>query len=221
MNDRISVLLADDHGLMREALSAWLQTTGDIAVVACAANAQEALSQAMHLRPDIVLMDIEMPGSDCFQVAQMIRTKCPGCQVVFLSAFHSDRYIDLALAVRASGYVVKTEVPSIIADAIRAVASGKTYFSREVEDRIIVGAGGLRLGSDAQSRASALTPREVEILRYVARGHSNKEIALITAISFRTVERHIANAMRRLDFRTRVELTRFAIQEGLATTQVD
>lgn len=217
MSAALRVLLADDHGLMRETLSAWLRTCPDIEVVATAADGDEALRLARKFMPDVVLMDIEMPGQQSFEAAQAIRSACAGTRIVFLSAFHGDRYIDLALQTRACGYIVKNESPSIVAEAIRIVGAGGTYFSQEIQRRIVIDASGPRLAYPMQSRASTLTRRELEILQYVAKGLSNKEIAQTAGISQRTVEQHISNMMQKLDIHNRVELARFAIQEGLAS----
>lgn len=217
MTARISVLVADDHGLVRETLSAWLQVAPDIAVVATAANGKEAVARAEEFTPDVALLDIEMPGMDGFEVARLIKKSCPATRIVFLSAFHSDRYIDMALQLEASGYVVKSEPPATVASAIRAVAAGGVFFSPEVQERIVVDSSGLRLASSSdKSRLATLTPREFEILRHVARGLSNKDIAKAAEISVHTVERHIANLMARLDIHRRVELAQLALREGFA-----
>jgi DNA-binding NarL/FixJ family response regulator len=218
MNTRISVLVVDDHGVVREALSSWLQSAPDIEVVATADNGQDALDKAMQLKPDIVLMDIEMPGLHGLEAARMIKADCPATRVILLSAFHNDRYIDMALRLRVSGYIVKGEPPETVATAIRVVASGGVFFSPEVQGRIVVDAAGSRLAPRGHSRAAKLTQRELEILQYVARGISNKEIARIAGISPRTVERHVENLKKRLDIQHRVELAKFALREGLAAT---
>lgn len=218
MDRPISVLLVDDHTMVREALISWLRTTGDITVVADAASADEAIRLGASLRPDVVLMDIEMPGTDSFKAAQAIMRECPGTRVVFLSGFHHDQYVELALATHAAGYVLKNELPSAVAEAIRAVAAGRTYLSPEVAARAAASFGNTSPSLGGQSLASVLTPRELEIVRYTAKGLPNREIAAAAGISSRTVQRHIENVMRKLNIHSRVELTRLAIREGLSMT---
>src|SRR5262249_9206055 len=154
---------------------------------------------ARLLRPDVVVLDIDMPGLLCFDAARTIRTLCPDTQVVFLSAFFHDRYIEQALSVRAAGYVVKGEPPESVLQAIRAAATGGSYFSPEVQSRILFDSGGPRVAHEQTSRASSLTPREVEVLRYLARGLAKKEIARIMHISMNTVNRHATSLMSKLD----------------------
>ena len=216
MSERISVIVADDHGLVRDMLRERLSREPDIAVLGTASTADEAVALAVRLAPDIVVMDIDMPGRLCFDAARAIGARCPKTRVIFLSAFFQDRYIDQALAVQAYGYVVKTESPDAIVRAIRGVAAGSSYFSPEVQARIVVDRSGPRLAGEQRSRTSLLTPREIEVLRFLARGLSKQEIGRAMHISPGTVHRHTANLMDKLEIHDRVELTRYAIREGLA-----
>jgi DNA-binding NarL/FixJ family response regulator len=216
VSQQISVLLADDHTLLRQTLQNWLLRTPDIHVIATAPDADQALQHALDLKPDVVVMDIDMPGLHCFDAADTILTRCPDTRVLFLSAHHQDRYIEAALRVGASGYITKAEPAEVVIQAIRSVAAGAAYFSPEVQSRLVFGPDGVTLGSHAQSRASTLTPQQTRILRYLARGMSKKEIAKTVHLSESTVNRHCENLMARLDIHDRVELARFAIREGLA-----
>ncbi len=215
MKPPISLLVADDHAIMREALTHWLECTDDIRVVASVANAQDAVAQATSLQPNVVLMDIEMPGQDSFQAAQLIRERSPHTRIIFLSAYCTDRFIDAALAVRASGYLIKNESAAGVADGIRAVAAGRTRFSKAVLSRLAVDCDGIHL---ADSLSLSLTLREVELLRHIARGMSNKSIAEVAGLSLKTVGHHIENIMRKVDIHTRAGLVRFALQEGVAVS---
>lgn len=216
MNRPISVLLADDHALVLSMLRDRLAGERDITVVAAVGSTDEAVGAATRLKPDIVVMDIDMPGMTCFEAARVIQVGCPETRTIFLSAFFNDAYIDQALSVEAAGYLTKGEPPEAVIDAIRAVKAGQRHFSAEVESRIVVEQSGLRLGRQGRSRASTLSNRELEILRYVARGLSQRQIAQLTHRSSKTIHKHCNNIMAKLDVHDRVELARFAIREGLS-----
>ncbi|MEM1185688.1 MAG: response regulator transcription factor [Planctomycetota bacterium] len=211
---RTTVLLVDDHGLVRDSLSAWLRSQPDLHVVATANNAENGLEAALQHHPDVVVFDIDMPGRMSFDVAKTLRSRLPESRIAFLSAFCHDRYIEQALAVEAAGYITKSESPDAVADAIRSVAAGGAYFSPDVQDRIIVDARGVTLAGD-RTRASTLSPRELEVLRYIARGLSKKEIGATMHISVKTVDNHSTSLMAKLDVHDRVDLARYAIREGL------
>lgn len=215
MSQPIRVLLVDDHTLVRQSLGQYLSQSSSITVVADVADADQAIDAALRHRPDVVVMDIDMPGIAAFDAAGVIRALCEGAKIIFLSAFTHDRYIEAALRCGAMGYLTKTEPPGVVVKAIRAVAGGQTYFSPEVQSRLVIDSDGVHLGASIKSRLSQLTAREVEVLRYIAQGLSKKEIAGIIHLSVKTVENHAASVMSRLDIHNRVELTRFAIREGL------
>jgi DNA-binding NarL/FixJ family response regulator len=214
MNESIKVLLADDHTLLRRAVGRVLHETPSIAVVAEVGNADDAIAAALRYQPNVVVLDIDMPGIASFDAARTITARVPNARILFLSAFTHDRYIEAALAAGALGYLSKNEPPEKVVEAIRAVAVGQCYFSPEVQSRLVIDSDGVHLGQST-SRASLLTNREMEVLRYIARGLSKKEIAKTMHLSVKTVENHSASIMSRLDIHDRVELTRFAIREGL------
>ena len=216
MSRRISLLLVDDHTLLRKMLGDRLENEPDMAVVGTVGNADDAVTEAIKLKPDIIMMDIDMPGLACFDAARMIGAQCPNTRIIFLSAFFNDRYVEQALAVEAAGYLTKSEPPESVVSAVRAAASGRSYFSPQVQSRIVVGSNGTRLAPKKRSRVSTLTERELEVLRYVARGMSKKRIAKTMHISAKTVNNHTTHVMAKLDIHDRVELARFAIREGLA-----
>lgn len=212
----ITVILADDHALVRSTLAAWLVATGDIEVVADVGDADAAVDAALAHRPDVIVLDIDMPGLQCFDAARAIKSRCPSTQIIFLSAFFHDRYIEDALAVEAAGYVTKGESPQTIVEAIRLAVSGGAYFSPEVKNRLVIDHGGVSLTSPNATRSSLLTSREIEVLRYVARGLAKKEIAGTMHLSVKTVDNHCTSIMNKLDIHDRVDLARYAIREGLA-----
>ena len=216
MSPDIKILVVDDHALVRGALCERLEKEPLFSVVCAAGTAGEAIEKVAQNNPDVVLMDIDMPGLNCFDAARRIADLQPETRIIFLSGFFSDRYIEQALAVRARGYLTKRETPEAVVAAIREVAAGGACFSEEVRSRIVIDSRGATLAGEETSRVSTLTPRELEILRYIARGLAKKEIANIMHISVKTVDRHSVNLMSKLDIHDRVELARFAIREGLA-----
>ncbi len=215
MADRIRVMVVDDHALVRRSLAQLLSQASDIETVAECETADRAIDEAIRLNPDVVLLDIDMPGVAAFDAARTIRARSPGARIIFLSAFTHDRYIEAALAAGAMGYLTKDEPPETVARAVRTVAAGRTAFSAEVQARLIIDAQGVRLSPSVQSRTASLSAREIEVLRYIAQGLAKKEIAEIMHLSVKTVENHSANLMKRLGIHDRVELARFAIREGL------
>jgi DNA-binding NarL/FixJ family response regulator len=212
----VSVLLVDDHALVREALGNWLRQDPAFRVIGDVGSADEAIAVAVREVPDIIVMDIDMPGLLAFDAVRTIRARCTKTRVVVLSAFFHDRFIEDALKAEASGYITKTEPPDVVARAIKTVAAGGVFFSKQVQERIIVDSHGARLADEAKTRASTLSPREMEVLRYIARGLSKKDIAGVMHLSVKTVDNHSTSLMTKLNIHDRVELTRYAIREGLA-----
>lgn len=211
-----TILITDDHALFAQTLANWLRTVPEMRVVDVVAGAEQAITRAGEHRPDVVLMDIDMPGLSCFEAAEIIADRCPDCAIIFVSAFAHDHYIEQALAVEAAGYITKDEPPESLVSAIRTVVEGGAYFSPEVQSRIIVDSEGARLARPMHTRLSLLTPRELDVLRYLARGMSKKQVSETLSIAVKTVEAHATRLMEKLDIHDRVGLARFAIREGLA-----
>jgi DNA-binding NarL/FixJ family response regulator len=216
MTPRITIVLADDHALLRDVIADRLNEQPDLRVVASCERADDALTTALQLRPNVLLLDIDMPGRSAFEVAQLVREGSPDTRIVFLSAFVSDFFVGQALAAEAAGYLTKGESPAAVIKAIRDVQAGEHYFSPEVRARLVVETSGVRLATATHARTMSLTGREVEILRHMARAMSRKAIAQTMHLSVHTVDRHTTNLMKKLDIHSRAELCRFAIQEGLA-----
>lgn len=212
----IRLLLVDDHVLVRETLKERLDRDPRFQVAGLAENADAAIDLAFQTRPDIILMDIDMPGLLCFDAARRILDRLPEVRLLFLSAHTHDHYIDQALKIGAMGYVTKHDSPDLLMRAIEEVAANRAFFSAPVQARIVFEADGPRLAHAGHTRASRLTPREIEVLQYIASGLAKKEIASIMKLSQKTVEKHADNLMAKLDIHDRVTLTRFAIREGLA-----
>lgn len=215
MGQAISILIVDDHESLRELLKYRLEDQADMKVVAHVGDGEKAVQEALACEPNIILMDIDMPGLSAFDAAERIMTRRPDTRIIFFTAFVRDRFIEQALAVRAWGYVTKTEGAESVVKAIRNVASGFAYFSPEVQARLVLGPKGPRLRHNEQSVVSTLTHREREILCYIARGMTKKDVADTICVSIKTVDYHVTNLMDKLKIHDRVELTRFAIREGL------
>lgn len=215
MSERISILLVDDHTLVRESIRQRLAAEPDMCVVASVSTADEALAQAAILRPQLVVMDVDMPGMNCFDAARAILRALPAARIAFLSGFCDDRYIGESLATPARAYILKSEPPEAVIAALRAVAAGGSYYSPEIQSRLVVNEHGVRLATH-RSPAELLTPRQLQVLRLLAEGCSKKEVAARMHISVNTVNRHTSGLMNKLGIHDRVELTRLAIREGLS-----
>jgi len=209
----VTLLLVDDHELVRETLAHRIDKEPDLKVVASVSDADAAVRAVVEHRPRVILLDIDMPGRNPFDAAARMRESSPDARVAFLSGSLREHYLASAFDVKAAGYILKSEPVDRLIRAVRIIARGGTYFSPAVEKRLARGAP-----SEAACRtirSSTLTPREKEVLMYIARGMARKEIANAMHISIKTVERHSDSLMNKLDIHDRVELTRFALREGL------
>jgi DNA-binding NarL/FixJ family response regulator len=215
MTSPIRVMLVDDQALFRESMTARLEREDDLQVVATAPDAREGLEAIGRCEPDVVLLDIRMPGMSCFDAAERMRLLIPRLHVAFLSGYWNDQYIDQALAAGAAGYLTKSQSSDEVVEAVRGIARGERRYSREVQARLVFDQAQPRLPHAAQSRLSRLTPREKQVLRCISEGLSKREIAKVMHISPKTVAAHSTNLMMKLDIHDRVELARFAIREGL------
>ncbi len=213
-----TVIIVDDHAMMRSLIARRLSDEFDMSVVECVADANAGVSMVARYMPNIVLMDIDMPGRSCFDAAAEMVRLSPLTRVVFLSAFCHDRYVEQAVRVRAWGYVTKSEPEETVVKAVREVASGTAYFSPDVRARFVVDRNGAKLVAERHVRGSDLTHRELEILRHIAMGMSRKQTAHAMHISSHTVANHTAHIMNKLGLRDRVELARYAIREGIVST---
>jgi DNA-binding NarL/FixJ family response regulator len=200
----ITVLLADDHALVRRGFRRMLDDEPDIEVIAEAGDGRDAVDLALRLKPDVVVMDYSMPGLDGVQATQALQTHAPQCAVLMLSMHSDEHYVRNAAEAGARGYLLKNAIDIELPDAIRDIAAGKT----------------LGLAAPAQAsddRFEELTPRERQVLRMIAEGHSNKEIAKILELSVNTVSVHRANLMSTLDIHRTAELVLYAVRKGLVT----
>ncbi len=214
MENPIRVLLVDDHALVRSAIGDRLKQDVHL-VVETAWNADDAIGKCTEFQPHVVLMDIDMPGLNCFDAARQIAATGSASKIIFLSAYVQDTLVERAIDAKASGYMTKSEPFGELLLGIREVARGGTCFSEEVESRMVVDARGGRRAVKPKTRLATLTPREQGVLSYIAKGLSKKEIAVLMHISVKTVDSHTVRLMNKLHIHDRVELARFAIREGL------
>ena len=214
------ILIADDHEVVRSGLKALLRTSPDFAIVGEAADGEEAVRRAGDLLPDIVMMDISMPRLDGIGATRLIKQHHPSIHVIILSVYEEEEYVYQILHAGASGYVLKNAGKREIFDAIRAVRDGERFFSPGVSRLIIDGflkraEEQDRNEKNAAPESTGLTRRETEVLKYIAMGHTNRQIAETLFLSFRTVNTHRANLMQKLDIHDTAGLVRHAISLGL------
>jgi len=210
-NERITVMIVDDHPLIRQGVRAFLETQPDIEVVAEAGSGDDALVKCAELVPDVVLMDLLMTGMDGVTCTREVKRLSPSTQVVILTSFHEEHQILPAMRAGALSYLLKDVGPAELADAVRKAAVGQIVLSSQVASQILhaLGAGA---GDDP---IATLSDRELEILRHVAEGTSNAEIAERLFISEKTVKSHVRNILGKLQLSDRTQAAAFAWRKGL------
>ena len=216
----VSVVLADDQALMRMGFRMVLEAEEDITVVGEASDGTSALAQAKALHPDVILMDVRMPGMNGIEATERIAQECPGTRVLILTTFDLDEYAFAGLRAGASGFLLKDTRPTELAEAIRTVASGEAVVSPRITQRMLeMFASSLpNSGHPVQAsdpRIDSLTPREKEILVLMSQGMSNAEIADRLVVSATTVKTHVGNVLAKLDVRDRVQAVVVAYETGL------
>jgi DNA-binding NarL/FixJ family response regulator len=215
---RIRCLIADDHVLVRQGIRRLLQDERDVEIVGEAGDAAEALKGVIELRPDIVLMDIGMPGFSCFDATRVIQTDYPQTRVIFLTMHESQDYVMQGLQAGAAGYLLKDTPADKLASVLRDVHRGGKFVSPEVLG------GLLDNGKFGQERSrpsrTSLTPRETEIMKLLAEGNTVRKIAGMLGLSLKTVEAHKFNLMRKLDIHNKAELVHCAIRKKIVKMPV-
>jgi len=213
----VRVLLADDHQILRQGLRTLLEREPDVRVVGEATDGREAVAQAAALRPDVVVMDLSMPGLNGIEATRRIVAAQPKTKVVGLS-MHADRqYVRAMFEVGAAGYLLKNSAYEELLSALRVVVGGRPFVSPAIADVVL---DALRVGArEAAAAPAELTAREREVLQLLAEGHTSKEIAAQMCIALSTVETYRRHIMIKLDLHSIAELTRYAIRRGL--TSVD
>jgi DNA-binding NarL/FixJ family response regulator len=218
---RITVLLAEDHTIVREGLRKMLELEDDFTVAGEAQDGRQAVTLAKKLRPDVVLMDIAMPWLNGLEATRQILKAVPATKVLMLSAHNDDAYVTNATESGAVGFLLKQTSSHEVCRAIREVQKGKMFFSPSIArraDRLNPQSSGRKGGLD--QKAAQLTSREMEVLQLVAEGKANKEAAVELGISLKTVEKHREHLMQKLDIHDTAGLTRYAISTGIIESSV-
>jgi DNA-binding NarL/FixJ family response regulator len=216
---KITVLLADDHTLVRQGFRALLEAESDITVVGEAATGRQAVQLAKKLRPDVVLMDIAMPLLNGLEATRQIIKEVPSSKVLVLSSYSDDEYVHQLTEAGAVGYLLKVAVVTDLVKAIRQVSKGQAFFSPAISKRLMHRyRETLVKGVPLKKRTDLLTSREAEVLQLIAEGNANKQIAAELGLSIKTVERHRQLLMNRLGIHDIAGLTRYAIAKGVIET---
>jgi two-component system response regulator NreC len=224
LHGKINILLAEDHAIFRQGLTALLQSDDQVCVVGEASDGQQALQLATQLRPDLVIMDLAMPGTNGTEAIPKIRQRLAETKIIALTAHNDEEYVRATLDAGANGYVLKEDSHQDLLTAIKSVMGGKTYLSPGICMGVVSGFLANRdesspsNGSSGKMGWDALSLREREILKLTAEGKTNKEMADYLCISIKTVEKHRASVMRKLGAKRTADLTAFAIRRGLLTS---
>jgi len=210
---KLRILLADDHEMVRAGLKMLVNMQSDMEVVGEAGDGRTAVARAQELRPDVVIMDVSMPQMNGLKATAKLKQLVPSIKILTLTRHTEDSYLQELLRAGASGYVLKQSIASELLQAIRAIASGGNYLDSAIT-KTVVGRYRRKTAPVGTQASQTLTERETEVLRQIAWGYSNKEIAARLSVSVKTVEAHKANAMKRLDMRSRIDIVRFALLQG-------
>lgn len=208
----IKVLIADDHSIVRAGLRRIVEESGDMEVIAEAADGKGALLQVQKELPDVAVIDISMPGLDGLEVTTQLHSGYPKLPVIILTMHEEEQYVIRAIEAGAMGYITKRSAPEQLVDAIRKVHAGSRYLSAEATDLLALR---VARGSKGQSPLDSLSTRELQVLRRLAMGHTNREIASAYGISIKTVDTYRFRLLKKLNLRNNAELSRFAIQNRL------
>ena len=211
--NKLRILLAEDHETIRDGLKLLVGSQPDMEVVGEADNGRVAVQLAQQLLPDVAVMDVSMPELNGLQATKRLKQQCPRVKVLALTRHTDAGYLQQLLQAGASGYVLKQSKSVELLRAIRAVAAGQTYLDPAITEKVIGGIIGGR-GARGASAETNLTDREAEVLRLIALGYINKEVAALLSLSVKTVEAHKARGMEKLGMKSRVDLVRYAMLRG-------
>jgi DNA-binding NarL/FixJ family response regulator len=210
---KINVMVVDDHALVREGITALLRLYDDVHVVGEASDGVEAIDNAAKLKPDVILMDIAMPGLGGLEATTEIKKRNPEIRVLVLSQYDDKEYVSRFLKANVSGYILKRAVGGELITAIRAVARGECYLHSSIASKVIDGYIGKT--TEAPNPYDLLTDREKQVLKLVAEGNTHKEIAAILGISVKTAVAHNTNICEKLGLHSKAEVIKFSIQKGI------
>ncbi len=211
---RTRILLADDHSTVREGLKMLVNAQPDMEVIGEAVNGQAAIEKTRELNPDLLVMDISMPELNGLKATEKLRREFPELKILTLTRHTDDGYLQQLIKAGVNGYVLKQSAPTELINAIRTVSSGKSYVDSELTRKVLGGYVSRNPGPIRGEGTKEISGRESEVLRLIAWGYSNKEIAARLDLSVKTVEAHKSNAMRKLSMRSRIDIVRYAILQG-------
>jgi DNA-binding NarL/FixJ family response regulator len=209
----LRVLLADDHVTVRHGLKLLIDGQPDMKVVAEASDGATAIQRTLDIKPDVVVMDISMPGTNGLVATRLLKQQTPETAIITLTRHGDDAYLQELLRAGVSGYVLKQSAPAELLLAIRVAAAGGQYLDSSLTARVTAGFLG-REGKRVAKAGASISERESEVLRLIACGYSNKEIAARMSLSVKTVEAHKANGMRKLGLSGRIDIVKYAILQG-------
>jgi DNA-binding NarL/FixJ family response regulator len=215
MESRISVLIADDHPLFRQGIKQILELENDITVVAQAANGDEAVRLTREHKPDVILMDINMPGSNGLQAIKEIKDENINSKIIVLTIHEDREYLIKTIQMGAEGYVLKDAEPSVLIGAIRSVHQGQSYIQPNMTKELVKEFNRLTLHGRERNGENRLTAREREVLKLIAEGMINKEIATKLYISEKTVKNHVSSIFRKLNVSDRTQAAIYAIKHNI------
>lgn len=215
MQTKIKIVLAEDHTILREGLKALLSADPKFEIIGEVEDGREALRCVDKLAPDLILMDLSMPRMSGMEAIREIKKRYPGTRVIALTVHKTEEYLHTTLQAGADGYVLKDATHAELVLAIKNVMKGKSYLSPGVSEKVIEGYLQGKEGVIADSPWQTLSQREREVLKLIAEGYKNKEIAQDLCISLKTVEKHRANLMKKLDLHNAAALTVYAMEKGL------
>jgi len=218
MNEKHRILIVEDHTLLRAGLSALLSQEPDIEIVGELDNGRDAIRSIESLAPNLVLMDLTMPGCNGIEAIEEIKKRNPKVRVLVLTLHRNEEYIHESLRAGTDGYILKDASLDELRVAIRSVLNGKTYLSPDISSKVVNGYLGSGRSNQAASVWETVTHRERQVLKLVAEGRPNKFIAEYLCLSIKTVEKHRSNLMSKLDLHNASALTTFAIEKGLVDT---
>ena len=215
MENKLNIVLADDHTILREGLRALLAADSNFEIVGEARDGREAVRCVEKLGPDLILMDLSMPRMSGMDAIREIKRRYPDTKIIALTVHKTEEYLLTTLQAGADGFVLKDATHDELILAIKNVMSGKSYLSPGVSEKVIEGYLKGKEGSRALGSWESLSQREREVLKLIAEGYKNKEIAEDLCISLKTVEKHRANLMKKLDLHNAAALTVYAVEKGL------
>jgi len=219
MSEKVRIVIAEDHTILREGLRSLLSSNVNFEVVGEAGDGREAIRQVKKLKPDLILSDLSMPRMNGMEAIKEIKRESPATKILVLTVHRAEEYILATFRAGADGYLLKDSTHTELLMAVKKVLSGTHYISPEISEKVIEGYIEGKKSLKSRTSWETLTQREREILKLIAEGYRNKEIAGDLCISVKTVEKHRANLMEKLDLHSIQALTTFAIEKGLVSRE--